>query len=315
LTLGGLADRLVPPTGRLSERLRWRLPYVDAEGIIDVAMRALSSDTGPVFFFLNVLDAHSPYNPPREALELLGLDPGHLFSRYERHRQLTLRWQSLPAGKQENLGDLYDGELRWIDRHIERFFRFIDARLGPNTVVVITSDHGEELGEEGRVGHEFGLAQTLIHVPLFVRGPGLPTGATDALVSLRSIFHFIDRIGAGQTPDLNRLLDTDDLGILAERYPSGHNRRVLGADYARPWVALIEGELKGVGPSPAEWALFDVSAFAAERVLPVADGARGEELKAKIDSFWERYQDRRALDDGALSEEELRRLRSLGYVK
>ncbi|HET6277335.1 MAG TPA: sulfatase, partial [Candidatus Polarisedimenticolia bacterium] len=315
LTLGSLADRLFPPTGRLSERLRWRLPHVDAEGIIDVAMRALPSDTGPVFFFLNVLDAHSPYNPPREALELLDLNPGHLFSRYEQHRQLTLRWPSLPAGKQENLGDLYDGELRWIDRHIDRFFRFIDARLGPNTVVVITSDHGEELGEEGRVGHEFGLAQRLIHVPLFVKGPGLPSGETDALVSLRGIFHFIDGIGAGAAPDLNRLLETDEFGILSERYPSGHNRRVLGPDYARPWVSVIEGELKGVGPSSAEWTLLDVSASGFGREVPVTDGSRGEELRARIDSFWERYQDRRAQSDGALSEEELRRLRSLGYVK
>lgn len=315
LTLGGLVDRLVPPTGRLSERLRWRLPYVDAEGIIDVAMRALSSDTGPVFFFLNVLDAHSPYNPPREALELLGLDPGHLFSRYERHRQLTLRWQSLPAGKQEDLGDLYDGELRWIDRQIERFFRFIDARLGPNTVVVITSDHGEELGEEGRVGHEYGLSQRLIHVPLFVKGPGVSPGATDTLVSLRNVFHFIDGIGAGAAPDLNRLLHTDELGILSERYPSGHNRRVLGPDYARPWVSLIEGDLKGVGPSSVEWTLFDLSASGFERELQVSDGPAGEELRARIDSFWERHRDRRALLEGALSEDELRRLRSLGYVR
>jgi hypothetical protein len=315
LTLGSLTDRVIPWTGRLSESLRWRMPYVDAGGMVDVAMRALPGETNPVFLFLNVLDAHSPYNPHPGALDLLDLEPGHLFSRYEQHRQLTLMWESLPPGRSEFLRDLYDGELRWIDHHLERFLDWVDERLGPNTVVVVTSDHGEELGEEGRVGHEYGLSQSLIHVPLFVKGPELPSGESDTLVSLRNVFAFMERIGAGAVPDLKILQETDEYGILSERYPSGHNLRVLGPAYARHWISLIEGGLKAVGPSSAGWDLYDISASGFDRDLPVSGAAGGEELRARIDAFWERHQDRRTRPDSDLSEEELRRLRSLGYVR
>ena len=66
-----------------------------------------------------------------------------------------------------------DGELRWLDQNLGSLLEWIDAEHGEDTVVIITSDHGEDLGEDGIVGHEVGLSQSLIHVPLFVRAPGL----------------------------------------------------------------------------------------------------------------------------------------------
>lgn len=314
-SLASLADRVIPWTVRLSECTGWRMPYVDAGEIVDIAMRALPAEPAPVFLFLNMLDAHAPYNPPNEALDLLDLEPGHLFSRYERHRQITLDWDSLPDGRIRYLTDLYDGELRWVDLHLERFLRWVDQRLGPNTVVVITSDHGEELGEEGRVGHEYGLSQRLLHVPLFVKGPGVPAGESAGPVSLRNLFPFMVGIGSGAGADLQTLLANDGPGVLAERYPSGHNRRVLGEAYARAWVALIEGGLKAVGPSSAGSSVYDVESSGFDGEVPATGVAAGDDLSARIDAYWESSRDRRTLHEGDLSESESRRLRSLGYVE
>ena len=49
------------------------MPYVDARGIVDIAMRAVRETDPPLFVFVNLLDAHAPYNPPEQALTLLGV--------------------------------------------------------------------------------------------------------------------------------------------------------------------------------------------------------------------------------------------------
>ena len=99
-TVGALVDPYSPLTARLSERLRWRMPYVDARKIVDITMRAVPEDSAPVFLFVNLIDAHSPYHPPAEALESLGIRDERLFSRYLTHAKLMRQWEELPAGKE-----------------------------------------------------------------------------------------------------------------------------------------------------------------------------------------------------------------------
>lgn len=314
LTVAALVDRVSPLTRRISDRMRWRMPYVDAEGIVDITMRAVP-DEEPVFLFVNFLEAHSPYNPPVRALKLLGAKAPRLFSRYETHRPLTKRWRSLPDGKAEYLADLYDGELRWLDLNLERLLQWIDERFGDDAVVIVTSDHGEELGEEGRVGHEYGLSQGLIHVPLFVRGPGLPPGELEEFVTLRSLYDFICSCAAGETPDVAVLARVDEHGMISERYPSGHNANVLGEAYERSWVSLIEGNRKAVGPSDHGLELYDIETAGFDREVPVSDSLGEKMLGARVDGYWEEFRDTREEALESLTDDEIRQLRALGYVQ
>ncbi len=306
---------IVPFMGPVSEWFCWRMPYADAESVVDIAMRATPDDAGPIFLFVNFLDAHSPYNPPARALDLLDVEPSRVFDRYKGHRELTLRWPLLPDAKRQSLVDLYDGELRWIDLHLERFLRWTDERFGENAVVIVTSDHGEELGEDGRVGHEFGLSQFLIHVPLFVRAPGLDPGDLDEPLSLIALHDFIVAAASGAGPGAEVLLRSGEHGLVSERYPSSYNAGELGGEYDRPWVAMIEGRYKGVGPSGFRFELRDVEAEGFSREVAVDDPAAARTLAARIDAYWVDLHDTRGRSGGAPTDEELETLRALGYVR
>ncbi len=306
-TLAALVDHRSPLLRRLSERLRWRMPHVSAAEVVDLVMRTTPEGDGPTFLFVNFLDAHSPYNPPAAALRSLGVRPGRAFERYRSHRELDAMWSRLPPSKSRDLTDLYDAELRGIDVQLRHLLHWIDGRYGGRAVVIVTSDHGEELGEEGRVGHEHGLSQRLLHVPLMIRGPGIAPGEQQDVADLRRLHDLLLSIARGVEPDLRALFEPDEYGVIAERYPSG-----MEGGPRRPAVSRIEGGLKGVGPSEYGFELFDLDlGFSRDVAL---EGRGAAELRERIDAYWSRHRDRRE-DEAPLSDEQRMRLRSLGYVR
>jgi hypothetical protein len=314
-SLGALFDHISPLTKNISEWMRWRMPYVDAKGIVDIAMRAVPDDDRPLFLFVNFLDAHSPYNPPAFALKLLGIQAAHLFGRYQRSRPLTRRWGLLPEGKLQNLADLYDGEMRWLDLHLEKFLRWIDERYGENTIVIITSDHGEELGEKGRIGHYYGLSQNLIHVPLYMRSPGLEPGELEEVVSIRNLYDLICLSAKGGTSNIESLVQTDDDGLISERYPSYSNLRVFGREHYRPWVSMIKGKYKAVGPSDYGFEFYDVETSGFDREVAALNPSLEKSLRARLDEYWIESRDTREEISQSPSEEEIEALRAIGYVQ
>jgi arylsulfatase A-like enzyme len=95
--------------------------------------------------------------------------------------------------------DLYDGELRFTDMHIGRLL----DRVGPNTIVVVTGDHGEGFGEHGVELHGYHLYAAQTKVPLIVRVPKLaprramtPAGHVDILPTL------VNLAGGLPSPDM-----------------------------------------------------------------------------------------------------------------
>ena len=68
--------------------------------------------------------------------------------------------------------DRYRGGIRYIDEQVDQLLRSLEARSKlENTIVVITSDHGEQWGEHGQVAHGNSLYRQLIHVPLVIMYP------------------------------------------------------------------------------------------------------------------------------------------------
>lgn len=154
---------------------------------VDSAFLRWVSQVGdrPFFAALNYIDAHRPYDPPAA------------------YRNAFLRGCRVPlsmAGCAARMrADLYDGTIAYLDERVGRLLAELGRRgLLENTVVIVTSDHGELLGEHGLEGHGHSLYLQLLHVPLVIAAPGGPEGIrVGQPVSLRDLPQTIlDLVGA-----------------------------------------------------------------------------------------------------------------------
>jgi arylsulfatase A-like enzyme len=144
----------------------------------------------PFFAFLNYYDAHDPYLTPVEPAHAFGLRPT------SRADVATLQnWHLGDKGRctpREFMlaRDCYDDCVAYLDRELGKLFDELQGRgLLANTVVIITSDHGEEFGERGRFGHGQSLHHEVTHVPLLITSPArIPAARTvKTPVSLRDL--------------------------------------------------------------------------------------------------------------------------------
>ncbi len=94
-----------------------------------------------------------------------------------------------PVADTSSYADLYDGEVRFTDAHLGRVVDRLLADGWPErALVVLLADHGEALGEAGRLFHNNALTDEQVRVPLIVLGAGLPPGAVrDTPVSLQDL--------------------------------------------------------------------------------------------------------------------------------
>ena len=132
----------------------------------------------PFFLFLHLFDVHDPYTPT-EAFDRFG-DPDYAGTVDGRitGEHYPLRAGVPPRADREELVALYDGGIAFVDDQLERVFaRLRELELEDDTLVVLTSDHGEEFFEHADAGHRRQLYIESLHVPLILRWPGrLPAG-------------------------------------------------------------------------------------------------------------------------------------------
>src|SRR5262249_10309097 len=85
----------------------------------------------------------------------------------------------------------YDGEIAFADEQVGRLIRFLKAKgLYQKTLIVLSGDHGESLGEHGEKTHGFFIYNSTLHVPLIIHLPGSPggnTGTSGGLVNLADL--------------------------------------------------------------------------------------------------------------------------------
>lgn len=143
----------------------------------------------PFFLFVHYMDVHTPYRPPKEfnvfakdkrSSEVLrDVGVGSVVELRNAAREGRF---AMSDADRDRLRDLYDGEILALDAHLGTFLATLEGRH-PDTLVIVTADHGEEFLEHGAFGHGDTLYEEVLRVPLIVAGPGVARGVRAATLA------------------------------------------------------------------------------------------------------------------------------------
>ncbi len=298
----------------------------------------------PRFLFLHFMDAHSDffgvqqnplpyYSPPEFRSDLEGagearefcLADGGCATDYLLSGQLDAG--GLDESRVRLAETLYRRGARYLDAQLQQLFAELAVRgLLEHTLVVITSDHGEEFREHGRMLHSQVYEESL-RVPLIVKLPGKSSAAriVDSPVGLADLLPTVlDLIGAPPAPPEGEMLDGSTLVPLLRGEAGGAVRPLLSQDkLTRSVFGLRRGNWKLVSDlHSGERKLFDLVADPGERRnLAEREPAVLDELSsalrttlARSRAVARRVGAQRAQWEEVLTREEVARLRSLGYI-
>ena len=242
------------------------------------------------FAWVHLYDPHDPYEPP---------------GRY------AVEYAARP----------YDGEVAWSDELVGRLLAALrDAGIADRTLVVVTSDHGEGLGEHGEDVHGYFVYETTLRVPLVMRGPGIQPGtalgvvarSVDLVPTIAELAGAADGAGATSGRSLAAALRgervTDEPSFAESLVPLVH----YGWSDLR---AVRDGRWKYIlAPRPE---LYDLERDPGElRNLADDEPARARAMRAGLEQRLREEQTsaRRETAAAAVPPDLLERLGALGYV-
>jgi arylsulfatase A-like enzyme len=287
---------------------RWTAPLLAA---IDGA------GARPFFAFLHGYSTHCPYTPPAPFAGGFR-DPAAEPLDLKAKCQDDFAALGVTPGQVRALVDGYDDCVRWMDEELGDLVRELERRGRlADTLLVIASDHGEELHEHGTVGHGHSLRPEVLRVPLLFVGPGIAPARLEDTAALADVLPTVlELLGIQAPPDL----DGESLAARLRGAPARPARGRLayhefGASAQRaPLAAWIEGDLHlvrdGQGLQLYSLAAGDDPTLDLAPARPETAAALGERLQRRLEELG------RAGSEGVgeLPAEELRRLRELGYA-
>jgi arylsulfatase A-like enzyme len=281
----------------------------------------------PFFFLIHYLDPHSDYKSLPE-FERPFLEPydGKATGASQQLFDHVSGFVDFTSEDARHLSNLYDGGVRQQDAELAKLFAYLErSGLLEESVIVLTSDHGEEFLEHGNVLHGLAQYDESVRVPLILWGPDVPRGVrVPTPVSLVDVVPTVlDLLGlpapAGlDGHSLRELWEAPErerppraLFIEADMDPPGPTSRVMipGDD-----LAVRKGRWKLVlDPASGATRLFDLESDPGETRDVAAEHAEiASELRAEIERFRERRADQEAAP--ALTGDDLEKLRGLGYA-
>lgn len=172
-------------------------------GLLDTAADRIERASDPFFLFVNLFDAHLPRSPEPEYAEEFVDDDLADVPIVEHERTHTLGSHVMNDRALKRFKQLYDADVRTTD---ERFGRLVDilreSEVFEDSLVIAVSDHGEQLGEYGLVGHQFSVFDGAVSVPLAISFPDGGPDRIDEQVEIRRLFHTIlDEVGCRSYPE------------------------------------------------------------------------------------------------------------------
>lgn len=305
--------------------------YISSRGVSNVALRWLKkrSESKPFFLFLHYFDPHYNYKEHEEFTTITPYDgPLHAGMDIWEIRESL---QNGPVNENDirYLRELYDGEVRYLDSEIGRVLNYLDENdLFKKSVVVFTSDHGEEFMEHGWLGHTRNLHDNLLRVPLIICAPKLPgRTARDDPAMLIDLYSTMEKL-AGLDPPANFGIDLFGEQVSGRACIAEVDFNPETTMKARPAIierekvkhtemrAVERGEWKAIEDRlTGEWELFHVGEDRDE----MKDRASShpdtlQSLQLVLDE-WEKSIEQGATETEVLDSSQIEELRSLGYVQ
>jgi arylsulfatase A-like enzyme/Tfp pilus assembly protein PilF len=261
-----------------------------ADEVLAVALEWLKKNSqGPFFTWIHFYDPHHPYDPPEPFRS--------------RH------WDRL-----------YDGEIAYVDMAMGKLIRFLEAQgLREKTVLVVTSDHGEALGDHGETYHGYYVYDSTLRVPLIfslpktrnhVKEVNLPVSLLDVAPTILQI------VGIPRPPQMQgRGLLASILGKLQTPVPIYGESLFANLHFGWGTLQCLHlGRYKLILSKRSE--LFDLENDPRERYNLFAENrAMASECKRRLDEIVTAFTRKQPQKDPPkLSEEALNKLRALGYI-
>jgi len=295
----------------------------------------------PYFAFLNYMEAHRPYIPTRAARQQF-MTPEQIELSYRIDRSWVPMWahtfglREYSAAELELMARVYDACLYELDQLFAHLLETLEAGGHlKNTIVILTADHGEHLGEHHLLDHQYSLYDPLIHVPLIVYYPPKfapgherrPVMHFDIMPTLLEILK-IDPPAGWQSravsllsPQVERMRLAEFLGVFDA--PFAAIRRYWPTWDPTPWTrqlrAYRSGAYKLIWASDGRHELYDIAADPGELVnLYTTDAARARALLSELDGFLaklQQWQPSAEEPEHRLTPEERARLAGLGYAE
>ena len=291
-----------------------------AEEMVDLAIEWIDQQQdAPFFLVLHLFDPHMNYDAPEPFRGRFTDDiSSKLKLPVEELNAIRIGVMRLEPGDQRFIGAAYDEEIAYVDHEIDRFRQALEQRgLLERGLVLLTSDHGEELFEHGGFEHGHALWQELIHVPLIAWGAGVLPGRETTPISLVDVTPTLLEFAGVELPhevEGRSLLDS-----LRGGKPPGD--RTLFAEqnlYGSELKAALDWPYKLiVNPENGDRWLFDLANNPGEILRPWDEHAeKADDLQRALLLWLERDLAARTEQAPAeLGSDTLEQLRSLGYVR
>ncbi len=212
----------------------------------------------PYFLFVNLIEAHAPYEPPEPFRSRLlgGRDVPSVDIYGNRFLDYMLGLTNVGDDELESIRRLYDGELAYVDHRVGEIVAALrSSGTWDRTLLVITADHGESLGEHRLMDHQLCVYETLTHIPLLVVGPGFARGSrVSGIVQLHDVYATVLAAAGLAKPAADERAPRNLAAIAAGREPA---REVAVSEYHRPVAVLkmLEKKLALAGRADAPQAL------------------------------------------------------------
>jgi arylsulfatase A-like enzyme len=280
------------------------------------------------FLYVHLFDPHWDYAPPppydQHFTDPDYHGPANGTYRYLQHYIPRSRVVSPPDLRRIN--DLYDGEILWTDYQIGRLFDYLKKlELWEDTLLVVTSDHGEEFQDHESFHHIRTLYEEVLQVPLIIKFPGGRPGGWRSVVTER-----VPQIDLSTTllhltgVDIPDTFEGKSLVPLVKS--PGEDRPIFARTlrHSRGQVALIESNyklIKSNTPKRTLYELYDIEADPREKSsvyqkAPELADSMKEKAAALLDAMREsRSRLANAGTPVELTKEQLDHLRKLGYLQ